>query len=373
MCNAAVVRSERITQSQRRRVGALVVATALVAAACGGDGSDEVASTTVGAAPTTTSAAPATTTAPDATTTTGAPTTAVPGPMAWQQVDAGAVAPSPRSGAVLAVAPDGTLWLHGGHVDRVPLGDLWRFDGTAWEEVVAEGGPTPRSEHAAVWDDERDRLVVALGEGDGGEVFDDVWAFDPATTTWTELASGGPAGRYGTCAVIDGQGRMVITHGFSSVQRFDDTWAFDLAAESWTDITPAEGPRPVNRCLHACGYDPASDEIVLFGGRSDETPYLGDTWRLGATGWQELAVAGPSARARSRGAFTDAFLVVGGEGEGRALVDDAWLFADGAWSSVATGAPTDRQAPAVAERDGVVWLVGGLGDAGPVSDLWRWG
>ena len=156
----------------------------------------------------------------------------------------------------MAAAPDGTLWLHGGLAGGTSLGDLWRFDGSRWELVVVAGAaPAARQDHVAVWDAGRDALVIATGQDSSGEVFDDVWAFDPATATWSQLAQGGPAARYGSCAVVDDRGRMVITHGFSSTQRFDDTWAFDLSTSTWADITPDAGPRPVARCLHACSFD----------------------------------------------------------------------------------------------------------------------
>jgi hypothetical protein len=350
-----------------RRVAAIAGAAVLVLSACGSDG-ETATGTTTPPLPSTSTTAPPTA---DVSTTTQGPVEPA-APATWAQVDAGAVTPPARSGAVLAATPDGELWLHGGLIDRAPQGDLWHFNGEQWEEVTAEGAPSPRSEHNAVWDDERDRLVIALGQGEGSEVFDEVWAFDPADGSWSQLASGGPAGRYGSCAVLDDDGQMVITHGFSTSVRFDDTWAFDLTQDAWADVTPTDGPTPSARCLHACGYDRSSDEIVLFGGRNDDQPYLGDTWRLGVDGWRELPGAGPSPRARSRGAFMTSFQVVGGDGSD-GLPDDAWTLSDSIWEPGPAGAPADRSASAVAEVDGVMWLFGGLGDDGAFADLWRFG
>ena len=364
MVGALVSPSGRSTARARRWATPVVVAALLAATACGSD--DAATDTASGAVETT-----APTTAPTTTTSTTAVSDDPAAPMAWQPVDVGAVAPPARSGAVMVATPDGDLWLHGGRVDRDPLGDLWRFDGIGWEQVVADGGPAPRSEHAAVWDSERDRLVLGLGEGPTSQVFDDVWAFEPSTGTWTQLATGGPAGRYGACAVLDGDGRMVVTHGFSAVERFGDTWAFDLATATWADITPA-GVRPSDRCLHACGYDPATDELVLFGGRNDDQPYLGDTWQLGPGGWTEVAGDGPSPRARSRAAFTNELLVVGGTGPD-GFPSDAWILRGGAWVPGPADAPADREAAAVAVADGVVWVFGGEGPTGLLADLWRSG
>lgn len=360
---------------------AVVLMASIVAAGCGdttASPGDRAAAPTTSAVSTTGTSAPAGATDPTMGATT--PTSPSPSPptaaraATWQPVTVNGPAPSPRSSAVLAAAPDGTLWLHGGLVDSRSVAELWHFDGAGWEQIQADGPmPAARDEHVGVWDRERNRLVIALGEDNSGGVFDDVWAFDPATSTWSQIAQGGPAARYGSCAVLDQQGRMVVTHGFSSTVRFDDTWAFDLATSSWTDVTPPTGSRPSARCLHSCAYDLASGELTLFGGRNDDEPYLGDTWRLDATGWSELPVSGPLPRARSRAARNgDAVEVIGGTGDA-GHVGDAWRLGIDGWQPAPPGAPAEREAAAVAQGDGVVWLFGGAGPSGALGDLWRSG
>ncbi len=274
----------------------------------------------------------------------------------------------------MAAAPDGTLWLHGGKFGDVLQGDLWRFDGTQWERISPVGAaPSARHEHVGAWDRERGRFVIGLGERKSGEVFDDVWAFDPEDGAWTQIAEGGPAARYGSCAVIDDQGRMVITHGFASTVRFDDTWAFDLVSDSWTDISPPEGSRPPVRCLHACTYDSAAQELTMFGGRQSGNPFLGDTWTLAENGWTEVLGEGPEARVRSRGLLIGREMhVVGGTGAD-GLLGNAWIFTDEVWQPAASGAPAARESAAVAQVDDGAWLFGGNGPDGPLDDLWFFG
>ena len=91
-----------------RAVAVAATAVLMVGACSSDDGGDVALEGTTTSAPATTT----TTEAPSTTATTEAPAE----PAAWQPVDAGATTPPPRSGAVLAAAPDGTLWLHGGHV-----------------------------------------------------------------------------------------------------------------------------------------------------------------------------------------------------------------------------------------------------------------
>jgi hypothetical protein len=173
--------------------------------------------------------------------------------------------------------------------------------------------------------------------------------------------------------VLDDQGRMVVSHGFSTQERFDDTWAFDPAQETWTELTPAEGPRPAARCLHACGWDADASELTLFGGRTNEARHVGDTWRLGDNGWREVVTEGPSSRVHAGAASTDdGFQLLGGEGPD-GITADAWLLGDNAWGPAPDGAPSDRHSQAVAEDGSVVWVFGGIDDSGDLGDLWRYG
>lgn len=295
-------------------------------------------------------------------------------PPAWTQVAFDGAAPPARHSAVLVAGTDGTLWLHGGRVDGEVVGDLWRFDGEKWEQIDVTGpAPAPRDEHVGVWDQERGWLVVALGQTTDHGVFDDVWAFDPVSGEWQLLAEGGPGARYGSCAVLDDQSRMVVSHGFSLTERFADTWAFDLSEQSWTDITPAEGDSPAARCLHACGWDEQSGELVLFGGRTNAEQFVADTWRLGAGGWEQVSGAGPSARVFAAGVHNpEGFTLLGGEGPD-GLTDDAWQLTGDGWGPGTEGAPTARHSHAITADGSVIWVFGGATADGDLADLWRRG
>jgi hypothetical protein len=344
----------------RRNAAALSVGVLLLVAACGDDGDDTDAGADDGT----------TTTAPPPPVEDDQPDDA---PAAWMQVAVDGPAPPPTNQAVLVAAPDGTLWLHGGRVAGEVVDDLWRFDGETWEKIEAPGpAPAARDEHVGVWDEDRDRLIVATGQTTSQEeVFDDVWAFDPSTLEWQLLAEGGPSARYGSCAVLDDLGRMLVSHGFSTEQRFDDTWAFDLAQESWTAITPADAPRPAARCLHACGWDAHAAELVLFGGRTNEARHVGDTWRLGSEGWREVGRDGPAPRVHAGAAFTeDGVQLLGGEGPD-GITADAWLLDQDTWDAAPDSAPSARHSQAVADRDSVVWVFGGIDDTGDLGDLWK--
>ena len=75
------------------------------------------------------------------------------------------------------------------------LADLWAFDPSSgrWEQLAATGPrPSPRAWHRAVWDSVRGRLMVIGGYAGGIDYFGDVWEYDPQSDRWTELESAEP-------------------------------------------------------------------------------------------------------------------------------------------------------------------------------------
>jgi hypothetical protein len=300
-------------------------------------------------------------------------------PLAWRQVETGG--PAAREDHTWTVDRSGTTaFLFGGRSGTAVMGDLWAYDlaADAWSTVEAGGGPPPRFGHEAVWVEEVG-LVVFAGQA-GPTFFNDLWAFDPATASWSQLPSGGdvPVSRYGTCAAIGPDGRLWISHGFTSDgTRFADTKAYDFADGTWTDETPS-GDLPVNRCLHGCWWT-ADGELALFGGQTTGVTALDDRWVFRPDGgWEGVGGTAPGPRnlyARAR--LDAATLLFGGQAlDGRRL-DDAWLLVDGEADAIRLeieGAfPAGRSgAELIADVSrGRYLLFGGLGADGALDDTWQ--
>jgi hypothetical protein len=128
-----------------------------------------------------------------------------------------------------------------------------------------------------------------------------------ATGTWTEIIPDPPLApppRYGHGMVYDPiRGRMIMYGGGTSLlESLGDVWAFDLATSSWSQLTPAGTP-PVTRMFFATVFDDHANRMVVYGGHHAEPTAIywpGDTWELdfsgGADGaWQELLPAHPGA------------------------------------------------------------------------------
>ncbi|MEX1072739.1 MAG: kelch repeat-containing protein [Chloroflexota bacterium] len=312
-----------------------------------------------------------------------------PSPTAWSEVQAAGPAPEPREDHTWIVTPDdATAYLFGGRDGGAIFDDLWAFDlaTDTWSLVTPAGsGPPARFGHSAAWADGIG-LVVFAGQA-GDDFFNDLWAYDPAANAWRSLPSSGarPVARYGSCAAIGPDGRLWISHGFTSEgQRFSDTRAYDFSTLSWTNETPA-GDAPMRRCLHACWWN-AADQLTLYGGQTSGVTALGDLWRLsvgprpGTNEWQQLTppVGLPAARNLPAAArWGAATLVIGGQDIDGGYLADGWWLADddGAASElIAEGTPPPARSGAELIPDpdrGRVLLFGGRDGSSAFGDLWQ--
>lgn len=277
--------------------------------------------------------------------------------------------PGPRRDHSLTPA-DGTLYLFGGRAGGEALDELWTWQpATGWRRVNATG-PAPRFGHNAAF--VRGRLLVFGGQGGAGLFFDDLWEWNPGNERWKRISRGGPApaARYGAGGTAVGSA-LTISHGFTDAGRFDDTWSF---RGRWRDVTPA-GPRPVERCLHRLVHLEALGLLVLFGGQTTGTPFLGDTWVLdaGMGGWTELGGRGPAPRSfYAAVAAGDVMYLFGGSGEEGDL-NDLWSFDGARWrrEEPAGDPPGPRNGHDMALLDGRVMLFGGAGEDGELDELWE--
>ena len=311
----------------------------------------------------------------------------------WEPIDvASDVSPAPRIHPAAVYDPQAhTMVLFGGRADNGDRNDVWSFDiaGAVWSEIAAGGetAPGPRFTHNAVYDSGAHRMLIWSGRhvgSDGSFFLNDVWAFDLAMHTWSELVAPDPKplDRYGTAAIYDPRAHALVNFaGFTSSGRFDDTWRFDLASSSWTDISPASGP--LERCLHSGSYDAVGHRMIIYGGQSGGRA-LDDIWALDlqTNEWRELS---PDDRPEGR-IFTShvydrrnhRVIIFGGNKERdgvEAFSDETWAFdlASQTWAAMETAVtPAARQAAAsvYVESEDRLLLFGGSGGGDKFGDLW---
>ena len=278
------------------------------------------------------------------------PTTVATGPTpasgTWTLQVPGDTVPAAREDHTWTVDPTARIaYLFGGRAGGTVFDDLWAFDlaTDSWTKLPVEGlTPAGRFGHEAAWVGGLG-LVVTLGQA-GARFFDDVWLFDPDAGAWRELPGKGepPVARYGSCSGIGPDGRLWISHGFTAEgARFFDTRAYDFDEEAWSDESPAD-LHPVERCLHTCWFTDGGD-FVLYGGQTTGLAALGDLWLLGgpqseaAGTWAKLPAPDLAARHLPAVARRDgATIVFGGRDVDRKPLGDLWVVPDGASASISS-------------------------------------
>lgn len=230
-------------------------------------------------------------------------------------------APAARRNAAAIYDPAGhRMIVFSGKTASGDRNDIWAFDlsSNTWTEITPNTGsaPAPRFTANCVYDPVQKSMLAWSGQG--AQFFNDVWAFDLASHTWTQFDPPDPKPniRYGAATIYDPIGRDLITFaGFTDQGRFDDTWRFDLDSNTWTEITPDDA-NPEQRCLHTASYDTLNRRMIVYGGQTSGA--RGDIWAfdIAQNRWTELTPQNsPAGRFFSPSIYDEKnhrFLVFGG-------------------------------------------------------------
>lgn len=172
------------------------------------------------------------------------------------------------------------------------VAETWAFhpDCDNFERIAVEGGPSPRGRHAVAYDPTRNTMLVHGGRhrpdtSGAYTLFDDTWALDLQTDTWTRLGSGGAPARANHTAVVAGD-RMIVFGGNASTDGLQflplgDLWALDLVAGTWTELHTAGGPS--GRLFHAAAVSDDATKMYVYGGGDESAftgPFFAELWEL---------------------------------------------------------------------------------------------
>jgi hypothetical protein len=180
-------------------------------------------------------------------------------------------------------------------------------------------GPAPLAGHSGAYDETTEQWLVFGGQS-YYSLTDELFVLDAATTHWDQPAISGdsPDPRTGHAAAMDGgTGTMYVFGGQTYYSLLADLWAFDLAAQTWTEIYPTGDAQPLAEA--AAAYDPEFHALYVFGGQGyyglSETVHCLD---LGSMEWSEAVLTGDSLPPmhQATAAWTEGiagFLVYGGQ------------------------------------------------------------
>lgn len=261
----------------------------------------------------------------------------------WSRFGKSADHPGKRTGHAAVVIGD-KMWIFGGETENHEcLNDLWVFDlgnSKKWEQVLVGGkAPPPRCGHAAVAFG--DTILVFGGLNYKlDESFGDLWYFELASSSWSQINTGtasGPPARHGHTMTMVSSSRVLLFGGYGQGGRLNDLWQLDPFTLQWSRIETCL-PVPSRRAYHSAVS--LRFKLIVFGGQGAAA--MGDLWqfsptsstwtKLEASRWTERAsimenVVGPAARYGHSGEVfgSDKMFIFGGVGDGSVYRDDLWF------------------------------------------------
>jgi hypothetical protein len=301
----------------------------------------------------------------------------------WTQ-DIPAGAPSPRATASEAWDPaTGQLILFGGGAcggsTCTVTNDTWSWTGTTWTQLAPTASPPPMAEASLAYDPSAGQLVLFGGIDANGDSLSGTWIW--SGSNWIEESPiSSPPARHGAVLGYDSTTDQLILFGGSDTDSITpmtaDTWAWN--GTDWTQLAPSTLPPPLYAAT--MDWDSSSGQLILFGGTTNGT-YNGtnETWAWTGTNWSELAPASsPPARLRASMAMDPAsgqLILFGGYGFGQTDLGDMWEWNGSTWTQVSPPTlPTARADASMAfdVSTGKLVLFGGSDLIGTVllGDTW---
>ena len=308
-------------------------------------------------------------------------------------------------------------------------GDTWIYsvEYANWARLEPPSSPSARGRHQMTFDRSRKQILLFGGrfrpEGASGNytLFNDLWAFDVNTDTWTQLPTMGdtPSARGNSAMLYDDINDRVLLFGGStspnglSFAPQNDLYRLDLDTNTWTRIQSTSTNMPEARLFHGLAMDGPLNKLILYGGGDANAfvgPFINDVWSfdLSTETWELLwlpsaSSPGPPARInpgmiedRSRGRFV---VFAGHDDTSIGHRNDVWSFDPSAalWTPINAGdtgtgvgcasfcncppdlvevdmaSPERRQYHSFVEIEGEehAILFGGKGDCGYLDDTWR--
>lgn len=251
-------------------------------------------------------------------------------------------------------------------------GDVWKWDGVAWTQVLGTGLPN-RWGHRMAYDSRRNRLVTFGGRSPTTTTTaNDTWEFDGATWTRVFPTVNASARAFYSMTYDERRGRTVI-FGAQTPPATGACWEYD--GVTWAAST-ATGT-PVSRDTPVLVYDKARRVTVLFGGYNASSPgtMYGDTWEYDGNSWtQRFPAHSPAPRYQASAFYDDVRgrIVVNG-GLGSATFTDTWEYDGIDWVQVAaSGGPPKSTSTGCAfhAATGLGVLFGGSSAAGLGGETW---
>ena len=233
--------------------------------------------------------------------------------------------------------------------------ETWTYDynNNEWTKMNPSEHPYGGVSSQLVYDSESEKMVQFGGHNKEDYSSNETWIYDYIPNTWTPAAPNNvPRLRAGHTMAYDSESDVVIMFGgglepdynpYGGRIVYNDTWAYDLNTDTWTNMTPAVSP--LGRIAAEMAYDSESDRVIMFGGHHspDKSAFLDPTGQVYQTGtwaydfnsntWENVTdeLANPNPRVGHAMAYdseSDAVILFGGHTHlnTAGMQDETWMY-----------------------------------------------
>ena len=249
----------------------------------------------------------------------------------------------------------------------------------SWFQLHPPNSPPVKGDTAAAYDPATRQFVMFGGISNENLFQGDTWVW--TGSNWVrQFPATVPEAREGARMAYDAATKQLILFGGYDgygEHGLSDTWTWN--GSNWVQLHPATSPPPTSD--EGIAYDPATKQILIFGGYQWFTNGTGETqqnmWAWNGSDWQQVTPATVPARriGASMGwdSTTSQLILFGGE-VGSTYYNDTWLWNGTNWvqKSPATIPPVRMGAPLVFDpATAQMLLIGGLNNSA-LGDTWTW-
>lgn len=242
---------------------------------------------------------------------------------------------APTTGMYAGIAVDTTnnaIYTFGGY-DGNSNNEFYKYDiaTDTWSQPSVGTKPNTRHGLAMIYDDVTHALWVYGGrESSTWNDFQDVWKYDIATTTWTQVRSTSSPGTRSYMGWFKYGRYLYVYGGYNdpSDQNYDDMWRYHLDTDTWSQVSnPATRPTPVR--LNPMCIDEENGFAYLIGGQNTSLVSINQFWKYNITNntWEDLGGWPVKTRGTTIGYYNGLVFCCGGyDDERKCQLSEQYLY-----------------------------------------------